>query len=131
MGTRAVYTFIDKMIPNSPKYSVYIHWDGYPSGALKYLRNALKFINTSIDDEEDLKRLEMDDFAAGFIAANKEGAGSVYLTDSPDKHGDLSYKYEFSLENGIFVIKVEKFRNTWKEVFYGKISEFIEFTESL
>ena len=39
MGTRAVYTFIDE----DNRFSVYKHWDGYPSRALGFIAAAQSF----------------------------------------------------------------------------------------
>ena len=102
MGTRAVYTFID----NDSKFSVYKHYDGYPeglgagSGAHGFIREAKKFA-------WDFPRFDASEFAAAFIAANKgEAGGDVYLTEGPQRHGDLSYKYEISKDVDSLIVKV-------------------------
>ena len=85
MGTRAVYTFIDADV----SFSVYKHWDGYP-------RSACRFIAKALPLAWPLPRFEADEFAAAFVAANKEEPGNVYLTSGPYAHGDLAYSYEVS-----------------------------------
>jgi len=83
MSTRAVYTFIDE----DDHHHVYKHHDGYPSGAIEFILKAL-------DKSWPLPRFEADEFAASFIAANKDAAGGIRLTTGPSAHGDLSYRYE-------------------------------------
>jgi hypothetical protein len=88
MGTRAVYTFIDK----DYRHSVYKHWDGYPQWACKFIANAVPLA-------WPLPRFEADEFAAAFVAANKKEGGDVRLTAGPDAHGDLNYAYQVSCPN--------------------------------
>lgn len=66
MSTRAAYVFKDKY--NS--VSVYKHHDGYPEGAKHFIAKALDF-------SWSLPRYESDEFAAGFVAANKESVFSI------------------------------------------------------
>lgn len=87
MSTRAIYTFREPRpfdgCPDS--YHVYKHHDGYPEGAVTFIRAAL-------DHAWILPRFEADDFAAAFVAANKpspaqraaeyrETASEVYAKD--------------------------------------------------
>lgn len=60
MSTRSVFTFRDA----DSAFHVYMHSDGYPSGAAKALSYAIGFAWS-------LPRYEADDFAAGFVAGNK------------------------------------------------------------
>jgi hypothetical protein len=87
MSTRAVYTFIDE----DDHHHVYKHHDGYPSGAIEFILKAL-------DKSWPLPRFEADEFAASFIAANKDSAGGMRLTTGPSAHGDLSYRYETTVK---------------------------------
>lgn len=66
MSTRAMYTFRD----GHGEYHVYKHHDGYPSGAIEAILNALLFAWTP-------PRFEADEFAAAFVAGNKE----IHVTD--------------------------------------------------
>lgn len=87
MGTRAVITFIDE----DNTFHVYKHWDGYPAEILKGIENAKPFA-------WELPRFEADEFAAAFIAANKEkGGGDIRLTHTYEDHGDLEFRYEVRL----------------------------------
>ena len=80
MSTRAVYGFKDE----HATHWVYVHHDGYPSGAADKFSTALKSKKCW-----QLPRFEADEFAAGFIAANKDRPGSVRLTSGPQAHGDI------------------------------------------
>lgn len=61
MSTRAVYSFFGD--DETPRH-VYKHSDGYPSGAVKAITDALEYA-------WPLPRYENDEFAAAFVAANK------------------------------------------------------------
>ena len=89
MGTRAVYTFIDQ----DQCHSVYVHWDGYPRWACRFIAKALSLA-------WPLPRFEADEFAAAFVAANKQQPGNVRLTSGPDAHADLAYTYAVSCRDG-------------------------------
>ena len=86
MSTRAVYMFKDEQ---TLPFSVYKHHDGYPSGAMEWISN-------TAEKAWELPRFEADEFAAAFIAANKEGEGKIRLTRGPEYHGDLDYVYTVS-----------------------------------
>ena len=66
MSTRACYRFFPENGPNDwpGVVTVYRHHDGYPSGAAKAIEAAL-------DHAWKLPRFEPDEFAAGFVTANK------------------------------------------------------------
>ena len=104
MGTRAVYSFSD----DGETYHVYKHWDGYP-------QNALQYISFAKDRAWKLPRYEADEFAASFVAANKNGEGDIRLTSHYDKHGDLDYRYEVRCQSNDKDLQV-----TIYEIGYGK-----------
>lgn len=96
MGTRAVYTFKDA----SWIVHVYKHFDGYPEGAAGALIEARK-------KAWEAPRFEADEFAAAFVAANKDGGGNIRLIGAlsnapdamvpPDRFaGDTEYLYEIT-----------------------------------
>jgi hypothetical protein len=96
MGTRAVYSFIDE----KDTFHVYKHWDGYPTGAIEFIDNALPYAWT-------LPRFEAMEFSASFIAGNKsKNGGDVYITDHWQNHGDLEYRYEITLKDKKLWIKI-------------------------
>ena len=64
MGTRAIYIFEDE----HEEVHVYKHYDNYPLGAVDFIENAKEFA-------WELPRFEADEFAAAFVAANKNKAG--------------------------------------------------------
>jgi|11BtaG_2_1085332.scaffolds.fasta_scaffold00403_13 hypothetical protein len=66
MGTRAVYFFYDEDFQDL--YGVYKHYDNYPSGAASHIEAAKEYA-------WQLPRFEADEFAAAFVAANKNPNG--------------------------------------------------------
>tara|TARA_R100001480_G_scaffold31376_2_gene42714 strand:- start:58 stop:501 length:444 start_codon:yes stop_codon:yes gene_type:complete len=64
MGTRAIYIFEDE---HEEAY-VYKHYDNYPQGAVDFIEKAKEFA-------WELPRFEADEFAASFVAANKDRRG--------------------------------------------------------
>ena len=64
MGTRAIYIFED----DHEEVHVYKHYDNYPLGAVDFIENAKEFA-------WELPRFEADEFAAAFVAANKNPKG--------------------------------------------------------
>lgn len=66
MSTRAVYTFIGcAEFDRGERHHVYKHCDGYPSGAADAIAAAIPLA-------WPLPRFEADEFAAAFVAGNKE-----------------------------------------------------------
>jgi hypothetical protein len=116
MGTRAVLTFKDRY--NS--FSVYQHYDGYPEHTLPAIEAAKEYA-------WELPRFEASDFAAAFIAANKQkGGGNIYFTDTHESHGDLEYRYEIEgKEKKLFVkiYKVEEYDEEARKPIYSLIEE--------
>jgi hypothetical protein len=123
MGTRAVYTFKDK----HESFNVYKHYDGYPEGEGAG-PGAYGFIKAAKEFAWDLPRFEASDFAAAFIAANKQpGGGDIYFTDSYKNHGDLEYRYEITAQGKNIVVqtfKVEEYDEGNNPVYspYGEIT---------
>lgn len=123
MSTRAVYTF---KATNSgmPDFSVYKHHDGYPSGAAEAITKTLPLA-------WPLPRYENDEFSAAFVAANKNGGGSVRLTTDANAHGDLAFRYEISLSSGSLSsgsLSITAYEsdgwNQWALAFTGTLAEF-------
>jgi hypothetical protein len=124
MSTRALYTFGD----NNGEYHVYKHFDGYPSGAAQWIANALKLA-------WPLPRFEADEFAAAFVAANKDQCGGVRLTCGKTWKeagaADIEYRYDVTLANGkldVIAFEVDCDYNTgkWREkrIFGGTLEQF-------
>lgn len=126
MSTRAVYTFKDE----SDTFHVYKHHDGYPSGAIQWIVNALEFA-------WPLPRFEACEFSAAFIAGNKpreKGSifkgGGVYCTHDWKNHGDLDYRYEIELhDNELFIRAFEVSCENCRLIFEGNLSQFEKFVE--
>ncbi len=118
MSTRAVYGFKD----DYSTFWVYVHHDGYPEGA------AEKFKDT-LDSKRiwPLPRYEADEFAAGFIAANKTESGSVRLTIGPGSHSDTEFCYVVSMESyGLRIVAFDSGDTIGKVFFDGPLDKFIE-----
>jgi len=115
MSTRAVYGFKDQY----STHWVFVHHDGYPTGAADKFAAALKSKLVW-----QLPRFEANEFAAGFIAANKESAGGVRLTSGPDAHGDIEYVYLVS-QNGTG-LQVKASYPGGKIFFSGPLQRFID-----
>jgi hypothetical protein len=121
MSTRAVYTFRD----NHGQHSVYKHYDGYPTEALGFIENAPA-------RAWPLPRFEADEFAAAFVAANKTGAGNVYLTTGPEAHADLAYRYEITCRGAALRVEVyrrvhlalvDDWRSEYRLLFAGTLAD--------
>jgi hypothetical protein len=82
MSTRAIYTFKGF----GETYHIYKHHDGYPSGAARWLGNALAYA-------WELPRYEPDDFAAAFVAGNKSGGGGIRIAKSRTSARDVEFGY--------------------------------------
>lgn len=87
MSTRSFFTFTDD---EKQTFAVYKHCDGYPSGAAKAIADALSLA-------WELPRFEADEFAAAFVAANKNcGGGIRLLTSFSDAPDDCEYRYDIT-----------------------------------
>lgn len=122
MSTRAVYGFRD----SGGIHHVYVHHDGYPSGAADKFKDTLGSRMVW-----PLPRFEADEFAAGFIAVNKQGSGSVRLTHGPEHHGDMEYYYIVYQPTPEGPLYVEAYDTPFddfaskKLLFKGLLTEFI------
>lgn len=121
MATRALYTFLPTNNVEMP-FHVYIHHDGNPRCAVPKIAAALKIAWM-------LPRYEHDEFAAAFIAANKDGPGHVRLLPAADKWervapADIEYRYEiYALGGKLFARGYDVFSKKQKPLFDLPISE--------
>ena len=84
MGTRAIYIFEDEQdhVGRPNEVYVYKQYDNYPEGAVDFIENAKEFA-------WELPRFEADEFAASFVAANKDRrGGGVRLVNASFKDRD-------------------------------------------
>ena len=110
MSTRACYTFSD----DRGEVHVYKHHDGYPYYAYQGGEaGGLIWINDAKDFAWGLPRFEADEFAASFVAANKDSGehsgGGVRLINK--KHpwefsSDSDYWYKVTTRNGELYVTV-------------------------
>ena len=87
MGTRAVYFFEERPENGYGRdedcyYGVYKHYDGYPQGAAAHIENAKAYA-------WPLPRWEADEFAAAFVAANKNPKGGEVRLLSNFEHTSI------------------------------------------
>lgn len=119
MGTRATYQFKDKEY-GTPKTTVYIHWDGYPSGAASYFWAALNHEN------------QRGGLATTFIRANDHAE----ITKSHDYHADTEWRYDVTGNGAKAVLKVSQRiydtdpdylpqHDKWKGFYSGTLGDFI------
>ena len=124
MGTRAMYTFLEK----GARFNVYKHHDGYPEGAAEAIRNALS-------KAWELPRFEADEFAAAFVAANKTSSGGVRLMSSGTPKtaapSDIEFRYVIQQDPQVNrLLRITVFSTdygdprTEKKLFAGSLSEF-------
>ena len=112
MGTRAIYIFEDE----HEEVWAYKHYDNYPQGAVDFVENAKEFA-------WELPRFEADEFAAAFVAANKDRrGGGVRLVNARFKDRDemleandwCDYHYVISKHNSQDLwIEIWQMRDEW------------------
>jgi hypothetical protein len=123
MSTRAVYSVFEG---NESPINIYIHSDGYPSGALDHIKAAFPFA-------WPLPRFEGDEFAAALCAGNKDGSGNVKIFPSGPpidvSASDIEYRYEIRCLDNTLWIKCYS-TNYWndkrweEEIFSGNFKKF-------
>ena len=115
MSTRALYTFKDT---DGGTFTVFKHWDGYPSGAYQFIQKALAYA-------WELPRFEADDIGAAFIAGNKpKGGGDLRLINDATTNGDvLGIEFHFMIEPAGKRLKV-----TARDLFNGTTLEPVYIT---
>jgi hypothetical protein len=103
MATRATYQFKTQW---SGTHTVYIHHDGYPEGAAKYLTDG---------DSQAIYKIE------NFIRNNKRAE----LTESHEAHGDTEFRYTIQ---GLHILAEERLNwstKEWSTIYNGCINHFI------
>jgi hypothetical protein len=124
MSTRALYNFID----DTDTYTVYKHHDGYPSGAIDWIENALMFA-------WELPRFEANEFSAAFIRANKNHEGGIRLVNRPigNNYSDTEYQYEITYSKELWkslMIKIFQGNPTDnKLIFEGTLEQCKQFVK--
>jgi len=122
MSTHAVFIFKDETHDGREReFYVYKQSDCYPSGESGAIASILKAFKYAWE----LPRFEPGEFAAAFVAVNKNTDGEVYLSEGPKYHGGLDYCYEIEQVLGTLRIRVipKKLGGT---TFYGTLEEAIE-----
>ena len=105
MGTRAIYQFQD----SDDECYVYKHYDNYPQGAVHFIEEAKSMA-------WPFPRYEADEFAAAFVAANKNKAGgevrliSHHFKDEDEilnAHSWCDYHYIIHFDKSLKTLWVE------------------------
>lgn len=99
MSTKGLYTFKDAI----GKYQVYVHWDNMPEEAIVKIKRAM-------EKAWVFPRFEADEFAAAFVASNKNGEGNVRLLPHNNHEVgdfDCEYHYTITFENGKLQVNYE------------------------
>lgn len=116
MSTRATVTVKDE----SDTFHIYTHGDGYPSYQAKRIKKAIAYA-------WPLPRFEAMDFAAAFVAANKEkGGGNVYLTTDAKLHDDREYHYDITESEGALMVTIREFHGKPKVLFSGTYADLMQ-----
>jgi len=106
MGTRAIYIFEDE----HEEVHVYKHYDNYPQGAVDFIENAKEFA-------WGLPRFEADEFAAAFVAANKNRkGGEVRLVNARFKDRDEMLEANHWCDYH-YVISKHNSQDLWIEIY--------------
>lgn len=125
MSTRAMYTFEDE----DSTVHVYKHHDGYPEGGISHILNAL-------EKGWPLPRFDVSDFAAAFVAANKnDGGGGVLMCGTDIKYAwefsaDSEYHYTITCPKGELHVRIdevnwEEYNKRATEIFKGTLDEAV------
>jgi hypothetical protein len=118
MSTRACYTFTDE----SGDIHVYKHHDGYPfTGGVhngqQYEGGGLVWINNAKPWAWELPRFEADEFAAAFVAANKEKSnGGIRLINKANPwefSSDSEYWYKVKIAVPALDVFVQVYSVDW------------------
>jgi len=131
MSTRAMYTF-------GGDFHVYKHHDGYPYCKFPQGEGGgLVWINKAIEYAWELPRFEADEFAAAFVAANKEPRqGGVRLVNKMhpwEFSSDCEYWYKVKIAVPALDVWVDVYEIDWwntdsrkeKLVMSGALSELL------
>ena len=133
MSTRACYTFTD----SQGDFHVYKHHDGYPyTGGERLEGGGLVWIENAKRLAWDFPRFEADDFAASFVAANKDGGGGCRLINKAhpwEFSSDSEYWYKIDNTDAALDVWVEVYSVDWwdrdnrqdKMIMSGALSELL------
>jgi hypothetical protein len=121
MGTRAIYTFEDA----TDERHIFVHYDGYPTGAATYFKQWLDAGVTWT-----IPRFEADEAAAGFVAAIKTGAGNVRIAGARFSYSDVEFGYRLFMRGNELHVQCAT-TDYWGDapaehiIFDGTMAEFL------
>ena len=133
MSTRAVYFFNDMFRDGKDSvniYGVYKHYDNYPKGAAYHIEAAK-------DYAWRLPRFEADEFAAAFVAANKNKSGGevrlIPLFDHTsrrqvmDDHKWCEYYYDITYDEVVGDLVVHTYEKRYNDTIREYVWELINY----
>jgi len=112
MATRATYSITNNMGITA---HLYIHWDGYETGAAAYFYAALTNAAASAGN-------------GGFAEQILRAIPGAELTSHPDQHGDTEFHYDISSDMSLKAFAIRRQENNTRKkvpVFVGDIYSFI------
>ena len=119
MGTRAIYIFEDEKEYTWCEHEevyVYKHYDNYPQGAVDFIENAKEFA-------WELPRFEADEFAASFVAANKDRrGGGIRLVNALFKDRDEMLEANHWCDYH-YVISKHNSQDLWIEIWESRYDD--------
>ena len=104
MSTRATYEFNSNGVSNF----VYIHHDGYMSGAANYFRKMMNSVGEGIT------------YYNAFIESNVD---CVHLAQSHEDHADTEYRYVLDATGWLTVYECQ---DEWMQVYGSSIEDFLK-----
>mgnify|MGYP003130566871 len=122
MGTRAIYIFEDE----HEEVWAYKHYDNYPRGAANFIEDAKEYA-------WEFPRFEADEFAAAFVAANKNPkGGEVRLINALFKDrdemleahewNDYYYVISYQPHHRDLWVEIWQMRDTWNWVLMDELT---------
>ena len=122
MGTRAIYIFEDE----NEEVWAYKHYDNYPRGAANFIEEAKAYA-------WPFPRFEADEFAAAFVAANKNPRGGevrlihALFKDRDEmldahKWNDYYYVISYQPHHRDWWIEIWQMRATWNWVLIDELT---------
>lgn len=106
MGTRATYRikeYGDQRIEQCIQY-FYIHWDGYPEGALEYIKKGIEAYESNVKKEPELRRQHR---RGQFINAFGYANFLAEYTEGNEEHSDTEYQYNVYFNSLTTKIEIE------------------------
>jgi hypothetical protein len=135
MSTRACYVFKHENQNDVRKndITIYKHHDGYPAGAISWIKAAKDYGNKLPADEFGENLIyERDKMVTGFMACPEITNSAKWFTDNYKDHGDLSYHYVIYGDTTVeiwqhnYYVVGDKIEDKVELIFLGSIDEAVK-----